>query len=91
MKQLFKVVRCGDMFTVKSEKAEGGVLNKRNILLQEPGGKFENQYACSVLGNLAQLKFHEGDFVYAVLRFQTREYNGQMFQDIIANEIRKIN
>ena len=87
MKNLMKVVKCGEMFTVKSEKAEGGVLNKRNLILQEIGGNYENQYAVAVLGNLAQSVFHPGEVVWAALRFQTREYNGQVFQDITANDI----
>ena len=29
--------------------------------------------------------------VYAVLRFQVREYNGQMFQDILATDLVKMN
>ena len=90
MKNLMKVVSCGEMFTVRNEKAEGGVLNKRNLVLQELGGRFENQYAVSVLGNLAQLQFYEGDLVMATLRFGCREYNGQMFQDIIVNDLVKL-
>ena len=30
---LLKVVSCGDMFSVKSEKAENGQLNKRQLVL----------------------------------------------------------
>jgi hypothetical protein len=90
MKNLMKVVSCGEMFTVRSEKAEGGSLNKRNLVLQEIGGKYENQYAVTALGNLAQCVFHPGEVVFAALRFQTREYNGQVFQDITAVDILKI-
>ena len=82
-----KVVSCGEMFTVRSEKAEGGSLNKRNLVLQEIGGKYENQYAVTALGNLAQSVFYPGEYVWAALRFQTREYNGQVFQDITATDI----
>lgn len=89
MKNLMKVVSCGEMFTVRSEKAEGGVLNKRNLVLQEIGGKYENQYAVTALGNLAQSVFYPGEVVFAALRFQTREYNGQVFQDITALDIIK--
>ena len=88
--KIFRVVKCGEMFSVKSEKSEGGQLNKRNLVLQELGGKFENQYAVAVLGNLAQVQFREGDLVIATLRFQCREYNGQMFQDILGTEVIKI-
>jgi len=85
--KILKVVKSGELFTVKSEKSETGVLNKRNLLLKELGGKYENEYAVAVLGNAASLQFYEGDLVAVTLRFQTREYNGQVFQDIIATDI----
>ena len=87
---ILRVVKCGDMFSVKSERAEGGSLNKRNLVLQELGGKYENQYVVAALGNLASLQLYEGDIVIATLRFQTREYNGQVFQDITVTDIYSI-
>ena len=88
---ILKVTKCGEMFSVKSEKSENGQLNKRTLVLKELGGKFENEYVVSVLGNAASLVFYEGDLVVATLRFQTREYNGQTFQDIVATDIVKLN
>ena len=73
---ILKVVKSGDVFSVKSEKSETGQLNKRNLVLKELGGKYENEYAVSVLG-----------LVVVTLRFHTREYNGQVFQDITATDI----
>ena len=87
--QILRVVKCGECFSVKSEKSEGGVLNKRNLVLQELGGKYENSYVVSALGNLATLEFQEGDLVIATLRFSSREYNGQMFMDVVATELIK--
>lgn len=86
---ILRVVKCGEVFSVKSEKSETGKLNKRNLVLQELGGKYENLYAVAALGNLASLQLYEGDIVIATLRFQTREYNGQMFQDITVTEMIK--
>ena len=86
---ILRVVKCGECFTVKSEKSEGGVLNKRTLVLQELGGKFEPTYVVSALDNLATIQFDEGDIVIASLRFQSREYNGQMFMDVVATEIIK--
>lgn len=88
--KILKVVKSGEMFSVKSEKSETGQLNKRNLVLQELGGKFENQYAVSVLGNAASMVLYEGDLVLVALRFQVREYNGQTFQDVTAVEIVKV-
>ena len=91
MKTVFlRVKKCGVMTTVQSEKSENGVLNKRTLVLQELGGKYENSYVVTTLGNLATIQFAEGELVIANLRFQTREYNGQVFMDVIANEIEKI-
>ena len=87
--KILRALKCGECFTVKSEKSEGGVLNKRTLVLQELGGKFEPTYVVSALGNLATIQFDEGDIVIATLRFQSREYNGQMFMDVVATELIK--
>ena len=39
-----RVVQQGEAFAVQSQKAEGGQVMKCNIMLQELGGKYENQY-----------------------------------------------
>ena len=87
---ILRVVKSGMMTTLKSDKAENGVLNKRTWVLQEMGGKYESSYVVTALGNLATIEFAEGQLVVASLRFTTREYNGQVFMDVIANEIHKI-
>lgn len=89
--KFLKVTKIGELFSVKSEKSETGQLAKRNLVLRELGGsKYENEYAVSVLGNEATKELKEGDVVIATLRFQAREYNGQVFQDITASEIVKL-
>ena len=87
--RILRVVKSGECFTVKSEKSEGGVLNKRTLVLQELGGKYEPTYVVSALGPQATLEFQEGDLVIATLRFSSREYNGQMFMDVVATELIK--
>ena len=87
--RFLRVVKCGECLTVKSEKSENGVLNKRTLVLQELGGKYEPTYVVSVLGNMATLQYNEGDIVIATLRFQAREYNGQMYMDVVAIELIK--
>ena len=86
---LLRVLSCGEMFSVKSEKAEGGQLNKRQLVLQELGGKYEPTYVVTALGNLATLQFSEGELVFATMRFQGREYNGQNYMDIVVTELVK--
>ena len=90
--KILKVVRQGEAFSVQSSKQESGQIQKCNIVLRELGGsKFENEFVCSMLGNLAGCQFYEGDVVITTLRFSTREYNGQVFQDIVATDIVKVN
>ena len=86
---ILRVVQCGAMTTVKSEKAEGGVMNKRQLVLQELGGKYEPCYVVVALNNLATLEFNEGDLVIATMQFRAREFNGQVYQDIVATELIK--
>ena len=87
-----KVVRQGEAFSVQSTKSESGQINKCNIVLRELGGsKFENEYVCAMLGNLASCRFYEGDLVIATLRFSTHEYQGQTFQEVLATDIVKLN
>ena len=87
--RILRVLKSGECLTVKSEKSEDGLLNKRTLVLQELGGKYENSYVVTVLGNLATLDYNEGDIVIATMRFQSREYNGQMYMDVVAIELIK--
>ena len=85
--KILKVVRQGEAFSVQSSKQESGTIQKCNIVLKELGGKFENEYVCAMLGNLAACRFNEGDLVVATMRFSTHEYQGQVFQEILATDI----
>lgn len=91
MKKILKVISCGDVFDVKSEKSETGAMHKRIVVLQEIGGKFENTFVAAMLGKDALCQFYASDLVVAALRFSAREYNGQMYQDIVVSEIIKLN
>ena len=81
---IMKVVSQSDATYIPSTKQEGGQLAKCIIRLKEfGGGKFGNEYACTMFGNLAQCKFFEGDLVVASLRFQVHEVNGAVYQVLI--------
>ena len=89
--KILRVVRQGDTFSVQSNKQESGQIQKCYIVLRELGGsKYENEYACTMLGNLAVCRFYEGDVVVATLRFSTHEYQNQVFQEILATDIVKL-
>ena len=88
--RILKIDTCGQKFEVRSEKTEGGVLSKRNLVLSELG-KFEDKFMATALGDNAELEFKEGDIVAVSMRFSCRDYNGQTFQDITINEIYQLN
>jgi len=86
--QFYKVLSQSETVTIT--KQDGTQTQKSTIVLQEFGGKYENQYIAVMLGQIADLRFYPGDLVVASLRFQTREYNGSTFQDITIQDIRKL-
>ncbi|MBR6087644.1 MAG: hypothetical protein IKP84_07175 [Prevotella sp.] len=89
--KILKVVRQGEAFSVQSTKSESGQIQKCSIVLRELGcGKYENEYACTMLGNLAGCRFYEGDVVVATMRFSTHEYQGQTFQEILVTDLVKV-
>jgi hypothetical protein len=89
---IMKVVSQSDATYIPSTKQEGGQLAKCIIRLKEfGGGKFGNEYACTMFGNLALCRFYEGDIVVAVLRFSVHEVNGSLYQDVVCNEMVKLN
>ncbi|MBO5704132.1 MAG: hypothetical protein J6R91_06170 [Bacteroidaceae bacterium] len=90
MKNIFKVIKQTEPIQVSSQKAEGGMINKSTIVLQELGGRYENTYVVALLGSSAMCKFYAGDLVVAALHFSTHEHNATTYQDIVANEIIKL-
>ena len=91
MRNFFRVVAQGEALFVPSQKADGGQLQKCNVVLQEIGGKYGNCYVATLFGEQASIRFSKDELVAASLRFSTREYNGQVYQDIVVNEIIPLN
>ena len=90
--KILKVVRQGEAFSVQSKQSENGQIKKCTMVLKELGGsKFENEFVCTMLGNLAGCRFYEGDVVIATLRFSTHDFQGQTYQEILATDIVKLN
>lgn len=85
MKTLFKVVNQSQPSTV--QKQDGTSISKCTIVLQEIGGKYENTFVATLLGNAATCRFYPGDYVWAALRFSSREYQGNAYQDITVQDI----
>lgn len=86
MKQLFRILSQGPVTQVPS-KDGGAETSKCTVVLQELGGKYENSFAVTLFGNLALCKYTTGELLYAVLRFQAHEYNGQWYQDTVGKEM----
>lgn len=90
--QIFKVVSQGTVNYVPSSKEENGQLAKCDIRLKMLGGsKFNDEFVATLFGNLALCRFQEGDVVAAVLRFSVHEVNGCLYQDVVCNDIVKLN
>ena len=90
--EIYRVVSQSDVTYVPSQKTEGGQLPKCGIRLKEfGGGKFGNEFVCSMFGNLALCRFAEGDVVAASFIYFVREVDGKLFQKVICNDIVKLN
>lgn len=87
MTNTYRIVSVGDMY--QATKADGTLLDKRNIVLQELGGMHANKYVGTALGFEAHKAFSTGDLVHAVLRFATHDYQERTFQDVTISEIVK--
>lgn len=82
MKSIFKIIAQTEPQTINTQN---GQTQKSIVVLQELGGKYENSFAAALIGN--QTKFSPNDIVYAALRFSSREYQGNWYQDITIQEI----
>ena len=82
IKSLFKVVSQTEPTTINTKN---GQTLKSTVVLQETGDQFADSYVASLIGN--QVKFYNGDLVWAALRFSHRENNGALYQDIIIKDI----
>ena len=84
---ILRVLKSGAMTTAQSEN---GVINKRQLVLQELGDKWANTYVVTVFRNLATIEFSEGELVVASMQFRTHEYNGQTYMDVVATDVVKL-
>ena len=87
---ILKVMAQGEPSYVPSKKTESGQVAKCMIRLKALGGDFEDEFICTMFGNLALCKFAMYDVVVATLRFQAHEVNGTFYQDIVATDLVKL-
>ena len=90
--ELLRVVSQGNVSYIPSQKEANGQLAKCDIQLKKLGGsKFGDEFIATLFGNLAMCRFYEGDVVAAVLRFSVHEVNGCLYQDVVCNDMVKLN
>ena len=92
MTNIFRVVSQDTVTYVPSSKEANGQLAKCEIRLKKLGSsKFSDEFVATLFGNLAQCRYNEGDVVVAVLRFSVHEVNGCFYQDVVCNDLGKLN
>lgn len=89
MKKILKVMSQSEVIDV--QKRDGGTIKKSTLVLTDIGSEYEDKFAVTLLGNLAGCKFYQGELVYAALFFTTHEHNGNVFQEVAARDVIKIN
>jgi len=89
MQNIFRIISQTE--TQMVTKQDGTTTHKATLILQEIGGRTADSFACTLLGQAAISRFQPGDIVFANLRFQHREYNGNFYQDITIHDILKMN
>lgn len=88
--RIMKITQLGHMTTFASAKPEIGTVEKRNAVMQELGGKYEDNFAVSLFGLSARQPLAVGDIVAVKLNFLTHDYQGQIYQDVVAREVQKL-
>lgn len=86
---ILKVVSQGEQ--TQLQKQDGSTLFRCPITLKELGGQYANEYAATLLGPAASLRFYPGDVVAAELTFFAHEYEGRTYQDVVVKDIVKLN
>lgn len=89
MTHIFKVVSQTQPTTVT--KQDGTNIQKSSLFLQDIGSQYADSYACTLLGNNATVTYLPNDLVLASLRFTAREHNGNFYQDILVQDIFRLN
>lgn len=95
---IYKVLGCGELTQAPNQNQQGGILYKKQIRLQEFAGssrndkeeRLSNSIVATMMGNLAQCHFTEGDLVLCSIRFSIRLYQGQWYTDETVVEIQKL-
>jgi hypothetical protein len=88
--KLFRVISQSEVVMIDCDREPSGKLAKSTLRMRVLGGPHGDEFVASLYFNLAHLKFREGDVVAAVLRFRPYHYNGNLYQDCVANDVVKL-
>lgn len=83
MKDLYRIEHVGAAQPIT--RKDGTMCVKQVIVLRELGNQWENRFAATYLGDRAVV-LSEGTLVAAALRFSTRTYEGNTYQDVTLQE-----
>lgn len=83
MTSIFKVIFVGEPCSIT--RKDGSAAVKQSITIREIGGKYDNQFVATWIGNEA-CKLAQNNTIAAALRFSVRTYEGQDYQDILLQE-----
>ena len=91
--EIFKVVSQTEPVYVQSKRQENGQLAKCNVHLKGIGGEYAEEFYAVAFGENATQKLEPGELVAVSLRFGTHvnNDNGAIYQDVVAQEILKVN
>lgn len=93
MKKLVQVVAQSAIANVPSSKSVGDSVRMCMLKLKELGTEYAPSYAVKLFPPWSNQQYQPGELVAVSLRFKATENpsTGQMYQDVIAEEIVKIN
>ncbi len=89
--RILRVRQVGPVETFASAKPTVGTVEKRQLVLQSPGGDYEDAFAATQFGADTREPLSGGDLVVATLSFLTHDYQGQCYQDVVVREVKKLN
>lgn len=89
MTNMYVIQTVSPLQQVASSKTTSGNMGMRTIVMREIGGKWTNTYAVKVFSPQAETNYQPGQMVAACLRFRvsTNQVSGQVYQDVVAEEI----
>lgn len=93
MQKLVQVVAQSAIAKVPSSKSVGDSVRMYMLKLKELGTEYAPSYAVKLFPPWSNQQYQPGELVAVSLRFKATENpsTGQMYQDVIAEEIVKIN